>query len=124
VKEVFRRFTTDKLLVLKLKFGFVLVIHGLVHLMGFAKAFYPGFQHDQEGGITPEITKPAGLTWFFTSLLFLAAALLLLVENNYWWFVALTADNVSQLLIRKVWRDAWPGTVTNLIVPARILNLN
>jgi hypothetical protein len=108
---------------LKLIFGFLLVLHGLVHLMGFAKAFYPGFQQNQKGEITYSVSKPFGLTWLLTTLLFLAAALLLLIGNNTWWFVALTADLLSQLLITKIWRYAWPGTIANLIVPAGILIL-
>lgn len=91
---------------------FIILVHGLIHFMGFVKAFDLG-QIDQ---LTRHIGKPAGIVWLFVGLLLLAAALLLVVHHTYWWIPALVGALLSQALIFSAWNDAKFGTIANLIV--------
>lgn len=82
--------------------------------MGFAKAyrFAPLPQ------LTKPISKPAGLLWALTAVLFAAAVLLLLLKKEGWWMVGVLAAASSQALIVPVWSDAKFGTVANVVVLA------
>jgi len=97
---------------MRLLFVLVIVIHGLIHLMGFAKAF--GLAELPQ--LTLPISRPAGLLWLVAALLLLAAAAAWLLRPQ--WFVALavTAVVVSQLVIVLSWSNARYGTVGNLVV--------
>lgn len=91
---------------------FIIIIHGLIHLLGFAKAFYLG----NISQLTKEIPKLQGILWLATAIAFLAVAALLILKKENWWILALAAVIVSQLLIITVWRDAKFGTIANVIV--------
>lgn len=90
----------------------LLLAHGLIHLMGFVKAFHfaPISQLQQE------ISKPAGIFWGIACLLFCATAVFMLQRNEVWWAWGLAAVIVSQVLIVSSWQDAKFGTVANAIV--------
>jgi hypothetical protein len=119
----FSSFTRNNTVMLKLIFGFFLIAHGMIHLMGFSKAFHLYNQSGKAGEISTEISKPMGMAWLSVTTLFLASTLLLFLQNEYWLFLTLTATLFSQVLISKTWKDAWPGTIANLIVLAGILIL-
>ena len=89
-----------------------LVIHGIVHLLGFAKAFRPLAVNS----LTLNIPKPLGILWMIASLLFLVASLAFIKHREWWPGTALTAVLLSQLLIFLSWNDAKAGTVLNLII--------
>lgn len=93
-------------------FFIVVVIHGLIHFMGFAKAF--GFAE------LPQLTQPVGpamgVAWLVAGLLMLVAAALLLATPRLWWAVVLAALVLSQLVITAAWGDAKFGTIANVIV--------
>lgn len=91
---------------------FLIVIHGLIHLMGFAKAFNYGSMTQLRHPIPPA----AGVVWLAVALLFLAAAGLVLTHQDNWFWAALPAVALSQVLIVMVWSDAKFGTVANLII--------
>ncbi|WP_462254747.1 DUF6544 family protein [Ferruginibacter sp.] len=97
---------------LKYFFAFIMLIHGLIHFMGFAKAY--GF-----GNITQlikDISKPNGLLWLFAAILFIAATLLFLLKKESWPYIAIVAAVISQILIITVWKDAKFGTILNIII--------
>jgi hypothetical protein len=89
-----------------------LLVHGLIHLMGFFKAF----QFMEISQLKNEISRPEGLLWLLSALLFLAAIILLLVDAGWWWMIALAALLISQGLVISTWSDAKFGTVANAIV--------
>lgn len=99
----------------------VVVVHGLIHLMGFAKAF--GLASFEQ--LRVPISQPLGLLWLAAALLFLLSTVLLLIAPNWWWAPALGAVVVSQLVIITSWSDAKFGTLANLIIllPALIAAL-
>jgi hypothetical protein len=91
---------------------FVLLIHGLIHLMGFVKAF--NLSNIEQ--LTVEIGKTAGLIWLLTTLLFLFVGVLILLHKEWVWMPAIIAILTSQILIFLNWHDAKFGTIPNLII--------
>jgi hypothetical protein len=87
----------------------VLVGHGLIHLMGFAKAF--GFAELPQ--LVQPISRPMGVVWLVAALLMIAAAFL---PWRAFWLVAAVALVASQIAITSSWSDAKLGTILNAIV--------
>lgn len=97
---------------IKAIFASVIIIHGLIHLMGFMKAF----QLVEIKQLNQTIHKPIGLLWLITALLFIAVAAIFLSKNDWWWKIAFPAFVLSQVLIIMYWRNAKYGTITNGII--------
>lgn len=97
-----------------LRVGFILIIflHGIIHLMGFAKAFQLG----NAGVLSKDITKPLGITWLIATLLFAGTAVLFLLKRQEWWLVGFLSIIISQVLIISAWQDAKYGTIANIIL--------
>lgn len=93
-------------------FSILLIAHGLIHWMGFLKAF----RYAEISQLTQPISKPAGLFWLITSFLWLVAALLIILHKDFWWMVAAPALILSQWLILSSWQDAKYGTIANVLV--------
>lgn len=90
----------------------VIFIHGIIHILGFLKAF----QLAEINQLTQHISKPMGILWLFALILFFAAAIQLIINQNLWWITGLAAVILSQVLIILFWQDAKFGTVANIIV--------
>jgi hypothetical protein len=99
---------------------FILLLHGLIHLMGFARAF----GYATLPALTRPISRPQGAWWFVVAVLFIAAALILLIKKDMWWITALVALLVSQVLIVSSWQDAKWGTIANGIILLAIIAVN
>lgn len=97
---------------MKYLFFLLLVIHGLIHLMGFINAF--GIA--QLSQLTKEISRPAGSIWLLTTLLFIISCILFLLKKDYWWVIAIASVLLSQALIITCWKDAKFGTIANVII--------
>ena len=97
---------------LKAIFIFVAIIHGLIHIMGFSKAYHVG----NIPQIAKDISKPAGLLWLITVILLIVAVLLFLMKKECWPYIAAIAIVISQVLIMSVWKDPKFGTIANIIV--------
>ncbi len=97
---------------IRILFALVVIVHGLIHFMGYAKSIRP----DSIAQLTLPISKPLGLLWLVAGLLFLGAGALYLMRQESWWAPALFGLLLSQVLIFMVWRDARFGTVANAIV--------
>ncbi len=94
-------------------FLFVLLsVHGLVHLLGFAKALYPA----RINSLRQPIPRFAGALWLVVALLFVCAALLFALQNEVWWIVCIAALVFSQGLIVRSWTDAKFGTIANALI--------
>ena len=99
-------------------FTCIILLHGLIHLMGFAKGFNYGFNSQ----ITIGVSKIAGVFWLITAALFIAVAMLYLFKNAGWPYVAISSVVLSQILIVAVWKYAKYGTIANLIVLLLVLS--
>ena len=90
----------------------LLVVHGLITLLGFVKAFdlFPVTQMQ-----TP-ISQPAGLLWLAAAVLLVGSGVALLVGAPWWWAPAALGVVLSQILIFGYWSDAGAGTIVNVIL--------
>lgn len=93
-------------------FLFIILLHGLIHLLGFVKAF----EWAPVQQLTRTIPKPFGLIWLLVALLFLATAALYFSRKGDWWIIGIPAVILSQLLIVLYWQDAKFGTLANLVI--------
>ena len=103
----------------------LLVIHGLIHLLGFVKAFGLA-QVPQLTGRTivtlgPAWQRPIGGLWLVAAVLVCAAAVLMLLDVAWAWQVGVAALVLSQALIIHAWPDAKAGTAANLILGVAVL---
>ena len=90
----------------------LLLMHGLIHLMGFVKAF----ELAEVAQLSQAISRPAGVAWLLTGLAFGLAGVLYLLGQPNWWLAATPALLLSQGLILLSWRDARFGTIANLLI--------
>ncbi len=97
---------------LKTIFIIIMAIHELIHLMGFLKAF-DFATLDQ---LTQSISKPIGILWLTTTILFSISIFLFVSNKEWWWIVGLLAVIVSQIVIVLSWSDAKFGTIPNIII--------
>ncbi len=97
-----------------MRIGLVLfmILHGLIHFMGFAQAF----QFGEMAQFTKEISRSFGILWFIVVLLFLATAILVLLKKELWPILGIATVIFSQILIITVWTDARYGTIANVII--------
>ena len=97
---------------MKVFFLLLITIHGLIHTLGFVKAFKP----DRVPQLTRDISRPLGLLWLSDCLLFIATAFLYYSGQDAWWIFGTAAILISQTLIILFWRDAKFGTIANIIL--------
>ena len=90
-------------------FAGLLVVHGLIHMLGVAKAF--GWAE------LPQLSQPIspmfGGMWLLAALLFFAAAVTLFVWPRWWWAIGACAILISMVLVVRFWSDARFGAVGN-----------
>lgn len=93
-------------------FATLLVAHGLIHLLGAAKAF--GWAE------LPQLTQPIspafGALWLLSTPLLLAAAVSLFVWPRGWWVIGAIAVVFSMIAIVPSWTDAKVGALANAVV--------
>ena len=97
---------------LRIFFVALVVAHGLIHLLGVAKAF----------GLAPlpqlsqAISRPWGVVWLLAGGLLLTTATMSAVGARSWWVVGAVAVALSQVVLCSSWSDAKFGTPINLVV--------
>lgn len=97
---------------LKIFLLIILFIHGMIHILGFLKAF----QLAEINQLTQHISKPMGILWLLAFILLFAAAIQFISNHDLWWITGLTAVILSQILIIIFWQDAKFGTIPNIII--------
>ncbi len=93
------------------------IVHGLIHLIGFATAF----NLSQSALIRAFIPRTVGLLWLATAVLLVISGAVLLAGANWWWLTALIGIVLSQVLIISTWSDAKFGTLANAILVIPVL---
>ena len=94
-----------------------ILLHGLIHLLGPAKAF--GWADVSQ--LRAPISPVAGLLWLAAALLLVVAAAALSLRASWWWYPALPGVLLSQGLIATAWGDAKFGTLANVIIAIPLL---
>jgi hypothetical protein len=95
----------------------ILGLHGLIHLMGFAKAF----GHAELPQLTQPISKGWGVAWLAAAALVAASAIMFALGARRFWVIGALAVVVSQIVIVSAWRDAWAGTIANAMLLAAVV---
>ncbi|HRK05023.1 MAG TPA: hypothetical protein PLW14_07995 [Chlorobiota bacterium] len=97
---------------MKYVFSVVLAVHGLIHLIGFAKAFSLA----NVPSIHVDVSRPAGVVWLVTAIMFVIAAILVVTSSSSWWIFGSLAVIPSQVLIIQTWSDSKYGTIVNCVI--------
>lgn len=95
----------------------LLFLHGLIHFMGFAKAFSLA----EIPALSQSISKPLGLLWLLAGLLLLGAMLAFYLKRPEWWWPGAVGLVISQGLIISSWQDARFGSLANLLLVLPVL---
>lgn len=103
-------------MIAKFLFAALLLFHGLIHSLGFIKAY----RIAAVSQLSRHIGKTAGSLWLLTALLFLMA-FGLFVGGRQWWWPGAVALLLSQGLILSAWVDARWGTLANVIILAAVV---
>ncbi len=90
----------------------LILIHGLIHGLGFVK----GFGLAEIKALSTPISKPMALLWLLTLFLFLGFVFLYWKSMPQAWMVGLAALVLSQVLVFWFWKDAKFGSIPNLLV--------
>ena len=102
-----------------------LLVHGLIHLMGFLKEW--GFPVAKNINVKTLITlsanesKTIGLLWLLCCIGLVASCIIFLLEQDWWLIVGAISLVLSQSLIILYWHDAKYGTLINLIILLAVL---
>ncbi|HMU03682.1 MAG TPA: hypothetical protein PJ990_08670 [Saprospiraceae bacterium] len=97
---------------LKIIFIIIIILHGLIHLMGFVKAY----GYADVSALKREISKPMGIIWLVATVLFVTTAILFAFGNDAWVYVGIASMIVSQAMIWMYWQDAKLGSIVNVLV--------
>ncbi len=97
---------------MKFLFAFVLFIHGVIHLMGFIKAFH----HNVIPHITKEVSKTYCILWMVVAFLFIISAIMFFNRSETWPIMVIVSVIISQMLIILIWEDAKFGTIVNSVI--------
>ncbi len=105
---------------LRLLLVVIIIVHGLIHLLGFVKewqlAKVPQLTGKTLIPIPGSLARPMGLLWLIVSCLFIGAMIAFLLKKEWWWLVAAPALLLSQVLIVLYWQDAKFGTIANVLL--------
>ena len=96
----------------RIAFLVLVAVHGVIHLLGFAKAF--GLA--QLPQLTQAISRPWGVAWLVAGGLVLTSAAMMGLGARGWWWMGAAAVVVSQVVICASWRDAKFGTAANVLL--------
>ncbi len=104
----------------RILFATFMLVHGLIHLLGFAKQWELAEVSLLSGKslipVSEATTRVLGAGWFVAYLLFMMASLGCFRRRSYWMPTALLALVLSQALIVFYWPDAWVGTPVNIFI--------
>lgn len=105
---------------MKLVFVFIMLVHGLIHVLGFAREFGLTGVKQLSKSVSFETSKYhprlMGMLWLSACLLFLIAAICLFTDNFWWMIPAIAGVILSQTLIILNWSGAKWGSVLNVTI--------
>lgn len=104
----------------RILFSILMLVHGLIHLFGFAKQWELAEVSLMSGKslipVSDITTRVLGAGWFAAYVLFMLASLGYFRRRSWWMPTTLAALILSQALIIFYWPDAWWGTWVNLFI--------
>ncbi|GAB3949615.1 hypothetical protein GCM10028805_26160 [Spirosoma harenae] len=110
---------------LRYLFVLLLLIHGLIHVLGFVNQWVLDLGSQLSGKslflVSEETSKVLGVLWLLAGLSFLLAAAAYWLQRDWWLSVAIVSTLLSQALIIVYWPDAKAGTVANILLAIVLL---
>lgn len=97
---------------MKIVLYLVIALHGIIHVFGFLKA-YDLFHFK---GISQPVSKPLGILWLISCILFGSTLFLLMKDYRLWWVFGIIAIVLSQVLIFLFWQDTKFGSIPNVLI--------
>jgi len=90
----------------------LIVAHGLLHVLGFVKAFklVPLTQ------LPHPINKTNGVLWLIAALMIITCGVLFYTFTEGWWILGVASVLISEYVIIKDWEDAGLGTTLNILL--------
>ena len=107
---------------MRIAFAILIGVHGLIHLLGLAKAF--GWAEVQQ--LHAPISPLGGALWMVAAILIVGAATGFALGAHWWCWLGLPGMVLSQVLITQSWSDAKFGTIANVMIaiPLVLLGLD
>ena len=90
----------------------LILLHGIIHLFGFIKAF----EIAEISELTLPINRGWGLLWFLTALTLILSGGLWMLNVSAWWIPAIIGVILSQILVLIFWQDARFASIPNLVI--------
>ena len=90
----------------------LLLLHAILHLLGFVKAFYSDFFPK----LARDISRSEGLLWLMCCGLLILANIYFLLHYPFWPLLAIIGSLLSQFMITMNWEDAKYGTILNILI--------
>lgn len=97
---------------MRIAFAILIGLHGLIHLLGPAKAF----SWAEVSPLRVPISPLGGALWLAAALLLVGAAIGVAAGAPRWWWLAAPGAALSQVLITRTWTDAKFGTLANVVI--------
>lgn len=97
---------------MKTALALMILLHGMIHLLGFLKANKLARLDE----LTLPITPAWGMAYLIAAIILVITALLYYLQFPYWWGLAMIGVILSQILIIYFWQDARFGSITNVII--------
>ncbi len=106
-------------------FALVVVVHALLHLLGFVQARWPQRLPQLTGATTFELPAALGRllgpAWLLAAVAMVVTAALWFAQREPWWIVGGFALVLSQALVIHAWPDAKFGTVANVLLALAVV---
>ncbi|MPR31868.1 DUF6544 family protein [Salmonirosea aquatica] len=104
----------------RILFSTLMLIHGLIHLFGFARQWNLAEVSLLNGKslipVSEATARTLGAAWFVAYVLFMLASLGYYRRHTWWMPTTLVALILSQALIFFYWPDAKAGTLVNILI--------
>jgi len=97
---------------MKYLISFLIVFHGIIHILGFLKAF----KLAEVEQLNSEISRFSGILWLITSILFVVSGIMFLIRADSWYILGILAVLISTILIITTWQDSKFGSIPNIII--------
>lgn len=90
----------------------LIIVHGLLHVLGFVKAF----KFARLAQLPHPINKTNGVLWLIAALMIVTCGVLFYTFAEGWWILGIASVLVSEYVIIKDWEDAGLGTTLNILL--------
>lgn len=90
----------------------LICVHGLLHLLGFVKAF----KFARLDQMPHPISRANGVIWLIAACLVITTGILFYFFVDHWWFIGIASVIVCEYVIITDWEDAGLGSTLNILI--------